>query len=75
MMRDLTVEQYSTWKDLYSSTHIGDTIATKSEHHQDATPDHLPHLCTVSDCILILLNVNLPKIVGPFPHQETISQA
>ena len=47
----------------------------KSEHCQDATSDHLPHLCTVSDCFLILLNVSLPKIAGPFPHQETISQA
>ena len=47
----------------------------KSEHHQDATSDHQPHLCTVSDCILILLNVSSPKIVDPFPHQEAISQA
>ena len=29
---------------------------------QDATSDHLHHLCTVSDCFLILLNVSLPKI-------------
>ena len=47
----------------------------KSECHQDATSDHLPHLCTVSDCFLILLNVSLPKIADPFPHQEAISQA
>ena len=49
--------------------------SNKSEHHQDATSDHTPHLCTVSDCFLILLNVNTPKISDLFPHQETISQA
>ena len=49
--------------------------SNKSEHHQDATPDHLPHLCTVSDCFLILLNVNPLKIADPFPHPETILQA
>ena len=53
VMQDLTVEQYSTWKDQCSSTCIEDTIAIKFENCQDATLDHLPHLCTVSDCFLI----------------------
>ena len=48
--------------------------SNKSEHSQDATSDHLPHLCTVSDCFLILQIVSSLKIADPF-HQETISQA
>ena len=51
MMKDLTVEQYPTWKDQYSSTRIKDTIVTNLEHCQDATSD-LPHHCTVNDCSL-----------------------
>ena len=47
----------------------------KLEHYQDATSDHLPHLCTVSECFLILLNVSSLKITDPFPYQEAISQA
>ena len=52
MTRDLTMEQYPTWKDQHSSTHIEDTTVTNLEHDQDATSD-LPHHCTVSDCSLI----------------------
>ena len=51
MMRDLAVEQYRTWKDQCSSTHIEDTIVTNLEHYQNTTLD-LPHHCTVSDCSL-----------------------
>ena len=38
------MEQYSTWKDQCSSTHIEDIIAIKLENHQDATSDHLPYV-------------------------------
>ena len=44
--------------------------SNKLEHCQDATPDHLSHLCTVRDCFLILLNVSLPKITDPFPIKK-----
>ena len=52
VMGDLAVEQYPTWKDQHSSTHIEDTIVTTLEHYQVATSD-LPHHCTVSNCSLI----------------------
>ena len=49
--------------------------SNKLEHCQDTSSNQLPHLCTVSDCVLILLNVSSQKITDPFPHQEAISQA
>ena len=73
MTRDLTVEQYMEGPALihpYRRHH-----SDKLEHCPDATSNHLPHLCTVSDCFLILLNVSSPNIMDLFPHQETISQA
>ena len=44
--------------------------SNKSEHSQDATSDHLPHLCTVSDCFLILLNVSSLKITDHSPIKK-----
>ena len=50
VMRDLAVDQHSTWMDLSTQPPIQRFHSDHQDTIQDATSDNLHHFCTVSEC-------------------------
>ena len=69
MMQDLTVEQYSTWKDQCSSTCIGDTIVIM-KNTTEMQPQTAYLIFEQLVIVSFFANVSLPKIADLFPIKK-----